>query len=189
MIITTDCDGWYEKLIADHERKASEALPNSGTRKAESVIVEELKQMYRDRSLRFTIQQAMVLLCARIRQRMFLLTEDTTFNIEKREVYYRFLAAYSKKIQRETPLSIFHAVQEYMYNGRCTSPIQAYCLGLFIQYSVFGDDYSIVHPLASTAYMREWLLKRIDYYETLNTDYNVRQEAINAFIYILGIFH
>lgn len=189
MIITTDTEGWYESLVKEHERKANAAEPDSGARHAYSIITEELKQMYRDRSLRFTIHQAIVLLCARIRMRMYTLTETNSFTFEKKEVYYRFLAAYSKKLQRETPLSISKAVQDSVFNRHCTSPIQAYCFGLFVRYASFGDDYNSASPIASVAYMREWLLKHVDYYETLNIDYEVRQEAVSAFICILGIFH
>jgi len=191
MIISADNEvAWYNNLIAEHESNAANAPENSGTRKAESVITDELKQMLYDRSLRFTVQQAMTLLCARLAMRLHTLRESTSFQSEKRTIYCRFLAKYAK-IKRETPESIFYSVQQYVYSGSQISPVQGFCFGLFIQYCAGSNEYNTVQLLISQASIREWIIQHIDYYETIGNKftYQQRQDAIDAFIYILGLFH
>lgn len=190
MIVTTDNEVWYNTLVMEHERNANFAPENSGTRKAESVIVDELKQMQYDRSLRFTEKQALTLLCARLAARLHTLRESTSFQSEKRTVYYRFLATHAK-IKRETPTSIFHAVQEYVYNGHQVTPMQCFCFGMFVEYCANGYDYREIQAFVTQTTMREWIIRHIDYYETIGNriTYQNRQEAIDAFIYILGLFH
>lgn len=191
MIITADKEVWYNSLVTEHERRAGATREDSGARQAENVIVDELKQMQYDRSLRLTTQQALTLLSARIAASLHQMANCTSFDNAKREVFCRFLAEHAKKIRRETPLSIFHSVQCYVFSGQYLTPIQGFCLGLFVQFCTEDGNYRDIRVLVTQVDMRSWLIGRIDYYETLGDRFTFqqRQEAIDAFLFILGLFH
>jgi hypothetical protein len=182
MILSISC---YDDLIAYHDAEACRADADSGVYAANTKIKNELLHLKRT-YIRYTEEQALLLLQAKVMQRLHVLRGGTRYEMEKRQVYAKFLAQHAK-VPRATPQGVFQEIRAYIVENKFSQPFQYFCVGLF--FSAITNQGQVLRYDMTISMMRDYIVFMIDYFETVGNFYLVdqRQLATETFLVFLRL--
>jgi hypothetical protein len=175
----------YDELIAYHGEEAAKADGDSGVYAANVKIKNELLHLKRT-YIQYTEEQALLLLQAKIMQRLHHLRNGTPYEMEKRRVYAKFLAQHAK-VPRATTQGVFIELKRYILENKFTQPFQYFCVGLF--FNTITNSSQALRYDVTIPEMRDYIVFMIDYFETVGNDFyvNQRQIAIETFLEFLRL--